>query len=893
MNSEKQRLAEDKDRTLNWKRWGPYLSERQWGTVREDYSGNGDSWNFLTHDNARRQAYRWGEDGLQGWADRQCRLCFSLALWNTNDTILKERLYGLTGPQGNHGEDVKECYYYKDSTPTHSYTKALYRYPHAEYPYDDLIQTNAKRTREDDEYELEDTGIFAENRFFDVVQEVAKASPDDIYWRITVTNHGPETAPLHILPTVWFRNTWQVGRKRDEYVPKPTIKFVNDHLELWHSKLGEFHFHAAAHGRTKTTWLFTENESDHAHLSGGTNKSKYVKDAFHKHIIDKKRSVVNPEKTGTKAAAHYTFKIPAGKTVTIRCRLHPQSAPHTGLDHCDATFDQRISEADEFYNAITPKNCSQEEKRIVREGYAGLLWTKQFYHYVIDDWLDGDDHQPNPPKSRKHGRNSNWQHFFARDIFSMPDKWEYPWFAAWDSAFHMIPFAAIDPEFAKNQLLLLLREWYMHPNGQLPAYEWNFSDVNPPVHAWAVWRVYKISDKKGQRDILFLERAFQKLLLNFNWWVNRKDSEGRHVFGGGFLGLDNIGVFDRSHAMPNGGTLHQADGTAWMASFCLTMLSIALELAETSPAYEDIASKFFEHFVSICDAINTLGGSGLWDDEDQFYYDQLIVDGQPPIPMKIRSLVGLLPMMATTVMKQSVIDNLPGFKKRMEWFLTNRPEILKYVKFRKTADKKNPHRWLLAVPSTDKLRATLTRMLDSEEFLSDYGIRSLSKYHGFNPFGFKMGKDTTWVSYTPGESTSPMFGGNSNWRGPIWFPTNFVLIEALERYYYFYGDKFTMEYPTGSGEQKNLREISIDICKRLISLFLPQEDGTRPFIDQNHPHRTDPLWKDQILFHEYFHGEHGKGLGASHQTGWTSLVVRLIREQHQKLENFESAVTEQ
>ncbi len=886
MNREKQRLAEDKARTKNWKRWGPYLSERQWGTVREDYSADGSSWDHFTHDDARRRAYRWGEDGLQGWCDRQCRVCFSVALWNMQDSILKERLYGLTGPQGNHGEDVKEIYYYKDSTPTHSYTKALYRYPHRAYPYDDLIQENARRGRSDDEYEIEDTGIFSENRFFDIQQEVAKRAPDDLLWRITVTNHGPEAAPLHVLPTVWFRNTWRFGNAQDDLLVPPYLTAVEDYVKLWHQELGTMHFYAESAG-VETTWLFTENENDNQTLFGTDNHTAHVKDGFHRHLVHGEQDAVSHAGQGTKAAGHFVFEIPAGETITIHCRLCPESSEVKALEQFEETFAERIQEADEFYQTVIPENTNVEERKIFREGYAGLLWTKQFYHYVIDDWLKGDRRTPKPPDARKNGRNSHWDHLYARDILSMPDKWEYPWFAAWDSAFHMIPFAAIDGEFAKNQLLLFLREWYMHPNGQLPAYEWNFSDVNPPVHAWAVWRVYKIADQKGERDQLFLERAFQKLLLNFTWWVNRKDEQGRHVFGGGFLGLDNIGVFDRSQELPNGGSLHQADGTAWMGSFCLTMLSIALELAQERPAYEDIASKFLEHFINICDAMNTLGGTGLWDEDDQFYYDQLLIDHQPPVPMKIRSLVGLLPMMATTVLDQSQIDALPGFKKRMEWFLTNRPDIMRYVKFHRAEGETNPNRWLIAIPTEDKLRATLKRMLDEDEFLSPHGIRSLSKAHEKHPFVFHCGQCEHSVTYTPGESTTGMFGGNSNWRGPIWFPTNFVLIEALERYYYFYGDDFKIEHPTGSGNLLTLREISINLCERLIRLFLPDDHGKRPFTASNHPHLGHPLWEEHLLFHEYFHGETGKGLGAAHQTGWTALVVRLIREKDRKLANFD------
>lgn len=884
--AEHRRLKRDRNRAENWKRWGPYLSERQWGTVREDYSPDGSSWGYVSHDDARRRAYRWGEDGLQGWCDRQCRLCFSLALWNENDGILKERLFGLTGPEGNHGEDVKECYYYLESTPTHSYTKALYKYPHAAYPYVELGRENQKVGREDAEIEIEDFGVFENGAYFDVIQEVAKRSPEDILWKVTVKNHGRKAAPIHLLPTVWFRNTWRWGDPLDKVIDPPSIKLAGDHLELKHAQLGTYEFHALLEGQKgETKWLFTDNESDNAALFGTVNHGKYQKDAFHKQVVDKKPRATNPKKEGTKATPHFRIRVPAGGTVTVRCRLH--SARETnglrGLDGYEPTMDAAVRECDEFYDSITPATAMSNEKQIFRQGYAGLLWTKQYYNYEVRQWLDGDPCNPAPPKSRTEGRNSDWTHLHARDILSMPDKWEYPWFAAWDTAFHMIPFAMIDPEFAKHQLTLFLREWYMHPNGQIPAYEWNFSDVNPPVHAWAVWRVYKIADKKGERDLDFLERCFQKLLLNFTWWVNRKDVEGRHLFGGGFLGLDNIGVFDRSRELPGGGHLNQADGTAWMAFYSLTMLSIALELAQERPVYEDIASKFFEHFVSIAEAMNTAHGAGLWDEEDGFYYDQLIIDKQAPIPLKIRSLVGLLPLIATTVLKQDVVNSLPGFRKRMDWFLAHKPEILKRVTFGRAVGRKNEGRILLTMTTKDQLKATLKRMLDEAEFLSPYGIRSLSKAHQDEPFVFSHHGETHTVSYTPGESDTAMFGGNSNWRGPIWFPTNFLLIEALERYHYFYGDDLMLEYPTGSGVELSLSEIAIDICSRLISIFQPDDDGKLPCMGDDFPHHNEDSWDGLILFHEYFHGDTGKGLGASHQTGWTALVVRLIRERREKL----------
>ena len=887
MNVEKQRLAEKPTMSNRWRRWGPYLSERQWGTVREDYSDHGNSWENFPHDHARRRAYRWGEDGLMGWCDRGGRLCFAPALWNGRDPILKERLFGLGGNEGNHGEDVKENYYYLDSTPTHSYAASLYKYPQGEFPYAKIREKNQASGRGGPEIELDDLGVFDDDRYFDVHMEYAKNAPEDILWRITVANRAAVAAPLHILPTLWFRNTWSWGKTREKPRRKPRItRHSPDTLRAKHEKLGDFLFHIdSPDAPGSPALLFTENETNSTEVFGTPNPQPYVKDAFHHHVIHGKRGVCNPDGTGTKAAAHFQCIIPPGATITIRVRMRPLADAGEGgaFDAFDEILAARRAEADAFYQDLLPPNLDPQEMAISRQGYAGLLWSKQYYFYAVDEWLAGDPGAPPPPESRKHGRNSDWHHFHATDILSMPDKWEYPWFAAWDTAFHMLPFASLDPDFAKNQLLLLLREWYMHPNGQLPAYEWNFSDVNPPVHAWAVWRVYKIADPKGSRDIRFLESAFHKLLINFTWWVNCKDDEGRHVFGGGFLGLDNIGVFDRSHALPGGGRLHQADGTAWMASYCLTMLSIALELATHNPAYEDIASKFFEHYVNITDAINTLGGTGLWDEKDGFYYDQLIIDHQPPIPLRIRSLVGLLPMCAVTVLKQKTIDALPNFRKRIDWLLVNRPDLLKYVSIRRDDDdEKSPGRCLLAIPDETRLRQSLTYLLDPQEFLSDFGIRSLSKAHGEKPFVFKHGGMHNSVAYTPGESDTDMFGGNSNWRGPIWFPVNYLIIEALERYHYFYGDTFQIEYPTGSGKLHTLREIADDLGHRLTRLFLPDENGQRPCLGEDTRHASDPHWRELLLFHEYFHGESGKGLGASHQTGWTSLVIRIIRERHAK-----------
>ena len=881
MTPEKLRLRENRERKQNWLRWGPYLSERQWGTVREDYSEHGHSWTAFPHDHARSRAYRWSEDGLNGWSDRRGRVCFAPALWNGNDTILKERLYGFGGPEGNHGEDCKECYYYLDSTPSHSYTKVLYKYPHAQYPYAGLLSANSKLTRKDREVELTDLGVFDENRYFDVVQEVVKRSAEDMLWKISITNRGPDDATVHVLPTLWFRNIWEGGNQNEKPKVKPSMVLENGVIRVQHETLGEFLFHAEASNTCSLeNWLFTENETNESVISGKQSKTPYTKDAFHRYVIHNDETSVNPEQKGTKVSPHYKFMVPAGETVSIRCRLHSvdEGNGFYGLDGFDEIVATRIAEADEFYEEKIPDHLPDEEKLISRQSYAGLLWTKQFYHFVVKDWLSYSPDGSPLPKRRLEGRNHDWEHVYAQDVLSMPDKWEYPWFAAWDSAFHMISFAAIDPDFAKDQLLLLTREWYMHANGQLPAYEWNFSDVNPPVHAWAVWRVYKISGARGHRDKIFLEKAFQKLLINFTWWVNRKDSEGRHVFGGGFLGLDNIGVFDRSHALPDGSTLNQADGTAWMASFCLTMLSMALELAPENPAYGDIASKFFEHFVNITDAINSIGGSGLWNEEDGFYYDQLIIDKNKPMHLKTRSLVGLLPLFATMTLTEETLDQLPEFRARLEWFLDSRPELDKYIKTRKSKRHRAGCLTLLSVASEDQLRRTLEKMLDPDEFLSDFGIRSLSKIHEEKPFVFKHGGKTNEVRYTPGESETSMFGGNSNWRGPIWFPTNYLLVEALERYHFYYGEAFTVEYPKGSGQQCNLRDVARDICGRLVNLFSMNENGDRPCNGGLSFYKEKKDWKDLILYYEYFNAETGEGLGASHQTGWTSLVTYILHK---------------
>jgi hypothetical protein len=885
-NPELARLDEDAERGRNWKRWGPYLSERQWGTVREDYSATGECWTYFPHDHARSRAYRWGEDGLLGICDRQCRLCFSIALWNGRDPILKERLFGLTNSEGNHGEDVKEQYYYLDSTPTHSYLKALYKYPQAEFPYARLVDENARRGKEAPEFELLDTGVFEGNRYFDVMAEYAKASSEDLLIRITVANRGPDAATLHLLPQLWFRNTWSWGRTNEGYWPKPKLMLDGEGLlRVDHTSLGTYRLAAGLGpiGRPPE-FLFTENETNIERLFGSPNVS-YVKDAFHEYVVHGARDAVNPMPVGTKAAALYRLEIPGGGQASVRLRLYADTAPgtqdgrhaHPLGDEFDDLFDERAREADAFYLNLAPERATPDERRVMRQAYAGLLWTKQFYYYVVREWLEGDPAQPHPPASRWTGRNHDWLLLHSRDVLSMPDAWEYPWFAAWDLAFHMIPFANLDPEFAQQQLVLLLREWYTHPNGQLPAYEFAFDDVNPPVHAWACWRVYKMSGSRGKRDRMFLERVFQKLLINFTWWVNRKDVEGNNLFGGGFLGLDNIGMFDRSKPLPTGGHLEQADGTAWMAFYCSTMLSMALELASEDSAYEDVASKFFEHFVAIVDAINTVGGSGLWNEEDGFYYDQLNLDGRSR-PLKVRSMVGLIPLFAVENLEVGMIEKLPGFQKRMNWFIENRGDLAKHITYMSSQDHDGHTHRLLAIPSRDRLERVLRTMLDEREFLSPYGLRAMSRIHRDQPLVEHIDGQEYRVEYVPGESTSALFGGNSNWRGPIWMPLNYLIVEALERYHHFYGDGFRVECPTGSGHVMNLREVAQEIGRRLSSLFLADAKGRRPCHGDERRYAEDPHWRNLVLFHEYFDGDNGRGCGASHQTGWTALVVRLIEK---------------
>ena len=871
MDAERTRLEEDARREKNWKRWGPYLSERQWGTVREDYSADGTCWEYFPHDHARSRAYRWGEDGLLGICDREGRLCFALALWNEEDPILKERLFGLTGNEGKHGEDVKECYFYVDGTPTHSYMKGIYKYPQQAYPYEQLLEENRKRGKHDREFELIDTGVFNGGRYFDVSMEYAKNGPDDILIRLRIDNRGPEPRTLHILPTVWFRNWWSWGRVGEGYWPRPALWRSDDtHIACEQSTLGRYTFEALT---KPEQLLFTENETNYERLYQVANRTPYVKDAFHSYVIEENREAVNPENCGTKAAAYYRREIAAGDGVELKFRLS-RGSESDGIDF-DGVFAQRIRETNEFYG-ITEK--APVALRIARQAQASLLWSKQFYHFSVLQWLEGDPDHPKPPDERRHGRDSNWQHLYNRDVISMPDNWEFPWYASWDLAFHMVVFAEIDPHFAKEQLILLLRDWYTHPSGQIPAYEFAFGDVNPPVHAWAAWRVYKISAPHGKRDRLFLERVFQKLLINFTWWVNRKDIGGKQVFSGGFLGLDNIGLFDRSKPLPNGMVLEQADGSAWMAFYCTTMLAMALELAAGDPAYEDVASKFFEHFIAIADAVNTLGGTGLWNEEDGFYYDQLRDAGEQCVPTRVRSMVGLIPLLAVTMIRQEHIDRLPGFKKRMEWFLNNRQDLYHQVSMLETRHEKEDTWRLLAIPSRAKLQRVLARMLDEREFLSPYGLRSLSAAYAEHPYYLRVDGQEYCISYDPGESTTGMFGGNSNWRGPIWLPMNYLFMEALERYHRFFGDDFQVECPTGSGRYMSLREAAREINRRLCRIFLPDSEGWAPWQGEDQIFSADPHWKDLLHFNEYFHAETGRGCGASHQTGWTALIARCLRD---------------
>ena len=880
MTKEEMRLQQSRERRAHWKRWGPYLSERAWGTVREDYSPYGTAWDFLSHDQARSKAYRWGEDGIGGISDRHQLICFAVALWNGRDPILKERIFGLTGSEGNHGEDVKEYYFYLDSTPTHSYMKYLYKYPQAEFPYGRLVEENRRRGKDAPEFELMDTGVFDEDRYFDVEIEYAKATPEDILIRIKVTNRGPEAADLHLLPTIWFRNTWswQPG------APRPSLRQTSDvrnasAIQLCQPAFG--HRWLFCNGMPEL--LFTENETNTRRLYNYENGTRHAKDGINDYIVHGAKDAVNSAKTGTKAAAHYPLTLRAGETRTIKLRLTDLELPPENSDPCngkfDATFDERKREADEFYDSVTPRDLSQDAKAVMRQALGGLLWSKQFYYYDMGSWLKGDPAEPPPPAERLNGRNSQWTHLYNDDIISMPDKWEYPWYAAWDLAFHCVPLAIVDSDFAKDQLVLLLREWYMHPNGQLPAYEWAFGDVNPPVHAWAAWRVYKIDKKRnGKGDTKFLERVFHKLLLNFNWWVNRKDAEGRNVFQGGFLGLDNIGVFDRSAALPTGGHIEQSDGTSWMGMYCLNMLAIAMELASEDPAYEDVASKFWEHFLYIAHAMNHLGDerSRLWNEEDGFYYDVLCLPDGTGFPMKVRSMVGLIPLFAVETLEPETLHKLSGFKRRLEWFIDNRKDLIGNVACMRTRGE--AERRMLSILDQDQLRRVLKVMLDENEFLSPYGIRALSRIHREHPYTLQVNGTEHRVSYEPAESSNGLFGGNSNWRGPIWFPVNYLIIESLQKFHHYLGDDYKVECPTGSGQMMTLWEVAAELSRRLTRIFLRDSGGRRPVFGGIEKFQTDPHWRDLILFHEYFHGDTGSGVGANHQTGWTGLVAKLIQQ---------------
>jgi hypothetical protein len=865
--AEERRLEESRTRRAHWKRWGPYLAERAWGTVREDYSEHGTAWEHLPHDHARSRAYRWNEDGIAGISDRHQVLCFALALWNGRDPILKERIFGLTGNEGNHGEDPKELYYYLDSTPTHSYMRTLYKYPQREFPYAQLLAENRKRTRKELEYELWDTGAFDGGRYFDVFVEHAKASPEDLLVRIEAVNRGPEPAPLDLLPTLWFRNTWSWNGDRTR--PSLRAEPGTARVRARHATEGEYVLHCEG----APELLFTENDTNVARLYGVPQRG-YAKDGINDHVVSGRADAVNPDRIGTKCAARYRVTVPARGSAVVKLRLR-RAAVDDGTavgDDFDATFAARRREADEFHAAIAPPGLSADERSVLRQALAGMLWSKQFYHYVVRDWLNGDPAQPKPSDGRRRGRNADWGHLYCADVLSMPDKWEYPWFAAWDLAFHCVPLAIVDPEFAKEQLVLLLREWYMHPNGQIAAYEWAFGDVNPPVLAWAAKKVYDIEKARtGRGDRKFLKRVFHKLLLNFTWWVNRKDAEGHNVFQGGFLGLDNIGVFDRSAPLPTGGHLEQSDGTSWMAMYSLDLLAIALELACEEPEYEDVASKFWEHFVHIARAMNTMG---LWDEGDGFYYDLLHAPSGEEIPLRIRSLVGLIPLYAVECLSPELLAKFPAFQRRLEWFIDHRPDLTEGVACMRTPGEGG--RRLFSIVAPDKLRRILRVMLDETEFLSPYGIRSLSAVHRDRPFELPVNGTVHRVRYEPAESSSGLFGGNSNWRGPIWFPTNYLLVESVRKFHQYLGDGFRVELPAGSGRMATLSEVADELSRRLSRIFLRDGSGRRPCFGGTRLLQEDPDFRDHLLFHEYFHGDDGAGVGANHQTGWTGLVAALL-----------------
>ncbi|MBS0202637.1 MAG: glucosidase [Planctomycetes bacterium] len=879
MTAESQRLEAARTSTSDWKKWGPYLSERQWGTVREDYSEGGNAWDYFSHDQARSRAYRWGEDGLAGISDQKQFLCFALALWNGHDPILKERLFGLTNSEGNHGEDVKEYYFYLDSTPTHSYMKYLYKYPQAAFPYEDLVLQNRGRGRDDLEYELLDTGVFNADRYFDVFVEYAKAGPEDIQILITIANRGPEAATLHVLPTLWFRNIWSW----ENWTEKPQLELAvrTDALTVvaaTHSRLGQRYLYCDG----APNLLFTENDTNTARLSGVPNATPFVKDGINNYLVQGETEAVNPALTGTKVAAQYVITVPAGESHTLRLRLSdlPPATMTLASDgpfgkSYDDTVKQRRYEADEFYASVIPKALNEDQARVMRQALAGMLWSKQFYFYDLNKWLEERGCDPFNPSRKESPRNGHWHHMYNADVISMPDKWEYPWYAAWDLAFHVVALTLVDPDFGKQQLDLMLREHYMHPNGQIPAYEWNFGDVNPPVHAWATIFTFRLEKARtGQGDIRWLERCFQKLLLNFTWWVNRKDRHGKNVFEGGFLGLDNIGVFDRSAALPTGGYLEQADGTAWMALFCQNMLEIASELAMHDDTYAEMSLKFMQHYLWIASSMIHAGDTGMWDEEDGFFYDVLQTpDGQSQ-RLKVRSMVGLLPMCAATVFEENVTTRYPEIVDRWRNFLAARPELLAFIH-----DSRKPGcagRRLASILNETKLRRVLAKMLDENEFLSPYGIRSLSKFHDEHPYVFHVGGREYRVDYLPAESDSGMFGGNSNWRGPIWMPVNVLIIRSLMQYYGYFGNEFQIECPTGSGRMMTLYQVAEELSRRLTSIFARNDAGRRPVFGGAEKFQSDATWNDNILFYEYFHGDNGAGLGASHQTGWTGAIARAM-----------------
>lgn len=878
MNAEQLRLDEDSKRILYWKRWGPYLSERQWGTVREDYSPYGTAWDYFPHDQARSRAYRWGEDGLLGICDSKARLCFAPAFWNGKDPILKERMFGLTGSEGNHGEDVKELYYYLESTPTHSYCKALYKYPQQEFPYARLVDENRRRGREMPEFELLDTGVFNEDRYFDIFVEYAKSAPEDVLIKITAINRGPDPAELHMVPSFWYRNYWSWDPNSTR--PNITIEKHAEYPSMMrgnHPVLGNRWF--VAEGTPE--FLFTENETDYRKVFGSPNKGSFVKDAFHEYIVNGNADAINGGHFGTKAGYHYKKTVQPGEAWVVRLQMLTHAPEGETFNWSfENTFDSRIRECEEYYDSISAPALTEDQKMVQRQAWAGMLWSKQYFGMIVDQWLNGDPAGPPPPGSRKNGRNHEWTHLFVNDVLSMPDKWEYPWFAAWDLAFHCIPLAMIDPELAKNQLLLLTHNWYMHPNGQLPAYEWAFDDVNPPVHAWAALRVFNIERRLwGRSDRLFLQRVFNKLLMNFTWWVNRKDAEGRNLFQGGFLGLDNIGVFDRSRPLPTGGFLEQSDGTSWMAMYCLNMLAIAIELARDDASYEDIATKFFEHFLEIANAMNNMGQDKhpLWHEEDGFFYDNLnLPNVAGSIPLRVRSMVGIIPLFAVEVMSGTALKGFSSFRKHTDWFLGHRKNLAKNVSFNGRDGVEG--RRIMSIVEPEQLRRILGRILDENEFLSPYGVRAVSRYHLEHPYVFRNGEAEYAVDYEPAESKTGTFGGNSNWRGPIWMPVNYLLIESLQKFHYYFGDEFKVECPTGSGRMLSLWEVSIELSHRLLSIFEKDENGKRAVFGGNKKMQEDPHFRDYLLFHEYFHGDNGSGLGANHQTGWTGLVAKLQQQ---------------